>query len=176
MPVRTRLNIPGPGLFFVTTTVVGWTPIFVRPDLAETVLHQFSETSAEFQVAVVAYTLMPSHLHALVGLERMAGLKYYLQAFKSLSSRAIKEMDIARYRNRLQIRGQYALWRRGFDDLMIYSPKQFKRKIEYIHNNPVRAGLVDSPTAYPYSSLRDWLGMGRGIVPVDMSGRWIPTG
>ncbi len=86
------------------------------------------------------------------------------------------EMDITRFRNRLQVQGRFALWRRGFDDLLIYSSRQFKLKIEYIHNNPVKGELVVSPAEYPYSSARDWLGMGRGIVPVDMSGRWIPTG
>jgi putative transposase len=175
MPVRTRLDITGQGLFYVTTTVVGWTPVFARPDLAEIVLHQFAETSREFQAAVVAYTLMPSHLHALVGLERISELKSYMQAFKSLSSRKIKELDIAQFHKRLQVNGRFALWRRGFDDLLIYSPRQFKLKVEYIHNNPVKGGLVVDAVEYPYSSLRDWLGMGRGIVAVDMSDRWIPT-
>jgi putative transposase len=176
MPVRTKLDIPGPGLFFLTTTVVGWTPVFARPDLAETVLHQFAETSREFQAAVIAYALMPSHLHALVGLDRASILKDYMQAFKSLSSRTLKEMDITRFHERLQVNGRFALWRRGFDDLLIYSSKQFKLKTDYIHNNPVKGGLVVDAVEYPYSSLRDWLGTGRGIVPIDMSGRWIPTG
>jgi REP element-mobilizing transposase RayT len=176
MPVRTRLNITGPGLFFVTTTAVGLTPVFTRPDLADAVLRQFAETSHEFQAAIVAYTLMPSHLHTLVGLENASGLKDYMKTFKSLSARAIKEMDITRFRNRLRMEGRFALWRRGFDDLLIYSSKQFKTKVEYIHNNPVKKELVASPTEYPYSSARDWAGMGRGVVPIDTSGRWIPTG
>lgn len=171
MPVRTRLNIPGQGLFFVTTTAVGWTPVFARPDLAKAVLHQFAETSREFQAAIVAYALMPSHLHALVGMECASDLKDYMKAFKSLSARTVKEMDIDRFRRRLRIEGRFALWRRGFDDLLVYSAKQFKMKIEYIHNNPVKGDLVAFPAEYPYSSAGDWMGAGRGIVPIETSGR-----
>lgn len=38
-------------------------------------------------------------------------------------------------------------------------------KIDYIHNNPVRAGLVDYPEDYIYSSARDYAG-GKGLVEV----------
>jgi putative transposase len=40
-------------------------------------------------------------------------------------------------------------------------------KINYIHNNPVRNGLVEYPDHYPYSSARDYIGK-RGLVKVNV--------
>lgn len=176
MVVRKRLDITTPGLFLVTTTVVDWTPVFARPDVAAALLRQFSETSQIYRAAIVAYVLMPSHFHLLVGMENGGQLRAYMQAFKSLSARRIKKMDIGEFHPRLWMEGRYALWRRGFDDLLIYSEKQFKAKLEYIHNNPVKADLVTNPAEYSYSSARDWVGCGSGMIPVTKDIKWIPTG
>lgn len=173
MPVRTRPNLHSPGLFFVTATVVDWTRVFERPDVAVTVLEQFAETSRLCEVSIVGYVLMPSHLHALVALKDGSSLSVYMQAFKSLSSRKIKEMEIGEYREILYRSGRYIFWRRGFDDLLIRSEKQFRMKLAYIHNNPVKAGLVAEAVNYPYSSARDWLGVGRGTIEIDKEFTWL---
>jgi putative transposase len=173
MPVRTHIDINGPGLFFITTTIVDWLSIFLRHDVAVTVLDQFAETSRMRNVSIVGYVLMPSHLHALVGVNPVNLLTAYVQAFKSLSSRRIKEIDIKEYREFLHRSGRYRLWQRGFDDFMISSEKQFKIKLEYIHNNPVKAGLVSDAVDYPYSSALDWLGAGQGLIEIDKEFSWM---
>ncbi|MEW6050788.1 MAG: hypothetical protein AB1644_06970 [Candidatus Zixiibacteriota bacterium] len=43
-----------------------------------------------------------------------------------------------------------------FDDVAIYTDHQFRTKLNYVHNNPVKAGLVTSPELYPFSSARAW--------------------
>jgi hypothetical protein len=43
----------------------------------------------------------------------------------------------------------------GFDDLVMSSKKQFRIKLEYIHNNPAKAGLITAAVGYPYSSSRN---------------------
>ena len=85
MVVRKRLDIDGSGLFFVTTTVVDWLPLFQQAELAKRVLHRFSESASVLRASVVAYVLMPSHFHALVGFEEISALSQYMRSFKSLS-------------------------------------------------------------------------------------------
>ena len=41
----------------------------------------------------------------------------------------------------------------------IFSNKFIKQKVEYIHNNPVRAGIVENPWDYLYSSARNYADM-----------------
>ena len=173
MPVRTRPKLDGPGLFFITTTVVDWLPIFQRHDTAVAALEQFVETSRIRHVSIVGYVLMPSHLHALVGMNPGSLLTTYVQAFKSLSSRRIKMMDIREFEQSLYHSGRYSLWQRGFDDLMISSERQFRIKLKYIHDNPVRGGLISDPVDYPYSSANHWLGEGHGLVEIDKDFSWL---
>ncbi|MBL7208830.1 MAG: transposase [Dehalococcoidia bacterium] len=49
---------------------------------------------------------------------------------------------------------RYRLWQRGFYDFNIYSEEKFLEKLNYVHHNPVRAGLVLSPGGYEWSSYR----------------------
>jgi len=61
----------------------------------------------------------------------------------------------------------------GFDDLVISSEKQFRIKLEYIHNNPVKAGLVTTALDYPHSSARNWVGEGKELVEIDKDFGWL---
>jgi len=172
MVVRKRLNFPGPGLFFVTTSVTNWLPIFQSDNVARLVVEQLAETSRFFQVSVVGYVVMPSHFHGLVGLKDVPQLASYVQAFKSLSSRRGKQVCGSVWETALSCSGRFALWQRGFDDLLIHSQTQLRIKLEYIHNNPVKSGLVDDAVDYCYSSAGDWLGKGGGLVEIDRDFSW----
>ena len=61
----------------------------------------------------------------------------------------------------------------GNHDLIIYSKEQFRVKLNYIHYNPVRGGLVDSPIAWPYTSAGDWLENKPGLLPIDKNFEWL---
>ena len=52
----------------------------------------------------------------------------------------------------------YHLWRRGYHSFCIYNIKMMRQKIDYLHANPVRAGIVDKPWDYRYSSSRNYIG------------------
>jgi hypothetical protein len=58
------------------------------------------------------------------------------------------------------------LWKDRFDDLVIESEETLRVKIEYIHNNPVRAALVSDPEDWRYSSARNYLRDDHSILPV----------
>ena len=60
----------------------------------------------------------------------------------------------------------YQLWQHNNHPEEVYSPKFTLRKIKYIHNNPVEAGLVDRPEDYLFSSAVDYAG---GKCPVIIS-------
>ncbi|GEM_PF-158594 len=173
MVVRKRLNFDGSGLFFVTTTVGSWLPVFRDPALADLVLRRLSESTIAFAASVVAYVLMPSHLHALIGLEETRALSQFMRSLKSLSAKDVKSRLSSEAVDKLTKRGVFALWQPRFDDLLIVSEKQFKTKVDYIHTNPVRAGLAAEPTDYPYSSARDWLLEEPGPVAIVKSFKWM---
>lgn len=47
---------------------------------------------------------------------------------------------------------KFKVWQDRFDDVVLFTRKVLEIKLEYIHQNPVKAGLVDYPTDYLHSS------------------------
>ena len=59
------------------------------------------------------------------------------------------------------------LWMHRFDDEVIRNNKMFWTKLKYIHNNPVKAGLVTKEEEYKYSSARNYINQDHSILFVD---------
>ena len=69
---------------------------------------------------------------------------------------------------RVQItKGQvFKLWMDRFDDVAVLSDRVMQIKVNYIHMNPVAAGLVLSPEDWEFSSARNYLQMGKTFLEV----------
>jgi putative transposase len=156
----------------VTTAVTDWTPVFLNPLYARQAIAQLRETTDHHDVAVVAYVLMPSHLHALLGMAEIGLLSRLVQSFRSLTARRLKPMLAAEHAPAFFRDNRFTLWRPRFDDLVVWSEDQFRIKAEYIHNNPVRAGLVSDPADYPFSSARYWSRGEPGPIEVETNWSW----
>ncbi len=160
-------------MVFVTTTAVNRTPVFDSQSICDTVIIQLEETAKYCEVSLIGYVLMSSHLHALLGLPKIELLSKFMQSFKSLTSRKLKKYEFGKFKDKLWKKDRFRLWRPRFDDVIITSGKQFKIKLEYIHNNPVMAGLVNDPSGWLYSSAGDWLGESKGMLQVDKYFKWV---
>jgi putative transposase len=167
MVIRKRLDIEMPGLAFVTTTVTDWQPIFLNENIANMALNQLSETTRFYNVSIVAYCLMPSHLHAILNMENIRILSNIIGSFKSLSSRKIKHQFPDSITGLLDSKGLFQFWKPRFDDFIIRDMEQLRVKMNYIHENPVRAKLVENATDWKYSSASDWVLSEKGIIEVD---------
>lgn len=51
----------------------------------------------------------------------------------------------------------FKLWMDRFDDVVLYTRELMRVKVNYIHENPVRAGLVERAEDWKYSSARNYL-------------------
>ena len=140
---RKRTLITDPSLFFVTTTVRDWKPIFT-PDRLNALENQLFALFPGYANALMGYILMPSHVHLLVGC-RNGGeqLSKFMKAFKSISARMI-------------FPDSGSIWMNRFDDFVIKTEKQFLIKLNYIHENPVRKGFVQNALMWCWSSARFW--------------------
>jgi putative transposase len=170
MVIRKRLQISGKAIVFVTTTVADWKPLFTEPEMAKLCLNQLQESLRYCEVSLIGYVLMPHHLHLLLGFYDIGLLSRFMQSFKILSSKKIKES--LQGRRRIFPKDNFHLWKPRFDDLIIVSEEQFRIKLDYIHNNPVKAGIVSEITDYPYSSARDWNKGETGMISIDKDFGW----
>ncbi|MBF8296934.1 MAG: hypothetical protein HW389_3479 [Bacteroidetes bacterium] len=105
-----------------------------------------------------------------------------MRDFKKFTSTRIREqlqreerrafLDTLQRNGRLKKQQKFKLWMDRFDDIVIQDDSTLATKVDYIHNNPVKAGLVSSPEQWIYSSAADYLGIRRGPLAVtpDWSG------
>jgi REP element-mobilizing transposase RayT len=89
---------------------------------------------------------MPDHFHALIWPPFPLTISKVLQDFKSVSSRKI---------NRLRKR-RGSLWQHQFWDRFVRHRKEFAERLDYMHYNPVRKGLVDKPEQWRWSSYNNF--------------------
>jgi putative transposase len=172
MGVRTKFKLTGPAIIFITTSTREFTPVFADHRLADIVTNIFIEAIKYFELSLVGFVLMPTHVHALVGFKKAEKLSHFMRSFKILSSKAIKQSVNKALYHKLFNDGRYGLWQPRYDDFVIISEKQFKFKLEYIHNNPVKAGLVANSVDWKYSSAANWLTDSQGILHIDKNHSW----
>ena len=124
---------------------------------------------------VWAYVMMPEHIHLLVWpAKEVYSISTILQATKqSVSRRAVgwlKSNNPAGLKLLATGRADkpYQFWQDGGGyDRNIRNAKALRDIIAYIHNNPVRRGLVVRPEDWPWSSAADWADMKTGPIPID---------
>ena len=88
------------------------------------------------------FAVMPNHVHILMTVPGEMSLEKAMQLIKGgFSFRANKELGF---------RGE--IWQRGFSDVRVNDVLSFEQHREYIENNPVKAGLVNSPEEYLFGS------------------------
>jgi len=104
---------------------------------------------------IFAYCLMPDHLHIILQPTGKYDLSYIMRMIKGNFARKFNLM----YDRRGKV------WQEGFYDTGIRSIGMLLQKIEYIHNNPVRAGIVSHPDQYTCSSYPYYFGTHYSGIP-----------
>ena len=128
----------GPYRYFVTFCTFDRRDLLSDVVIAQSVLSQFRRTSRRNKFTILAYCLMPNHVHLLVeGTTAHSDLRGYIKALKQSSGQ------------RHAARAKQPLWREGYYDRILRPDDDAKKIARYIVQNPVRAGLVRTPADYP---------------------------
>lgn len=106
-------------------------------------------------IIILAYCLMPNHYHLLVYLRAENISNKVMQPFGTSYVKAI---------NRQQKRVG-PLYQGRYKAKNVDNDTYLAHLTRYIHLNPVRAGLVDHPADWPYSSYTDYIGTRSGTLP-----------
>ena len=91
-------------------------------------------------IMLLAYCIMPNHVH-ICAVPRARDLSTFMNSFKSMTARKMKLGPV---------------WERRFWDSRITTMKELREVVEYIHNNPFKAGMLTNAERYPYSSASSW--------------------
>jgi len=163
--MRTRYRIVEPGsCYFATSTIVEWIPLFTRKPYFDIIIESLKFCRKNKGLKIYAYVIMDNHVHLLISGEYLSNI---IKDFKRHTAKELikalkvdgKQWVLSQFKfHKLAYKkdSNYQVWQEGFHPQIIYSDEVLNQKIEYIHNNPVRAGFVEKPEDWLYSSARNY--------------------
>lgn len=130
------------------------------------------EERERYEFRLFGYLVMPEHVHLLMSEPERGNPSKVLQALKQKVSRALRRKP---KRNVAQLAFAFgaeaekarAFWQRRFYDFNVWSAKKVFEKLEYMHENPVKRGLVRHAKDWPWSSWSHYAKRGRGLMEID---------
>jgi|SRR5690349_20434410 len=137
----THRTSPGTS-YFVTTKASQNRALFRVTEIADLVVETMLHYRQNGAYLLHEFVLMPDHLHVLLTPSPSNALEKVMQFIKGGSS-----FRLNRQRGR-----KLDLWHAGFHDWTIRDASDWNSKARYIRSNPVKAGLVERPEDWPYSS------------------------
>ncbi len=170
------------GIHFITFAVVEWVDVFTRKQYRDILVDSIRHCQQEKGLLVHAWCIMSNHVHLVIS-ARNNDTSDILRDFKKFTSkqliRAIAENETESRREWMlpifssagtsnSRNSGFQFWRQDNHPKELFSDKFTEQKLNYIHNNPVDAGIVDKAEEYLYSSARDYYyGKQCGLLEID---------
>ncbi len=169
-------------LYFTTSTVIDWVDIFSRPNYRHIVVESLDYCQQQKGLRIYAWVLMTNHLHMVVDTEGKQTVGDILRDFKKFTNKKIlKVLETDEHESRriwmldrFRFAGandrritNYRFWQEGNHIEEIYTQEFLWQKINYIHQNPVRAEIVTRAEDYLYSSAINYAGE-KGLLNVEV--------
>jgi putative transposase len=168
----------------VTAVTHGRFPLFRSGHACSLFLDALATTRSKEPFKLIGYVVMPDHFHLLANplcldvsliIGRLKGrvassILKWLRAGEQ--SELLAELQLPRALSSGQT---HAVWLQDFSAVDIWSRKFIRQKLNYIHNNPVRAGLCDHPGRWRWSSYHAYFPHESGAVPIEIDQRWLWT-
>ena len=162
-------------LHFLTHTIIDWIDVFTRRELAMIVIESLNYCIENKGLEVYVWCLMPSHLHIIAATNGIKqNLSEVMKDFKKFTSKKIIELipEINESRRDWLLKhfrtsnSTHQVWKEGMHPIELFTKKFTDQKMDYIHNNPVSAGIVYEPHHYVFSSAADYFDNRKGLVNI----------
>ncbi len=134
--------------FFVSVRLLEQRRKLAEPDFA-LLAGSFNRARELHPFCLTAWVFLPDHWHTICSPQHPVTISLVMKSVKQSSTAAINERRGAEGR----------LWQPRFFDRALRTVSEYNEKVEYIHMNPVRAGLVRSPQDWAWSSFDEYAGM-----------------
>ncbi|PIF63313.1 transposase [Flavobacterium sp. 11] len=156
--------------YYITATVVDWIDIFTRQTYRDSIIESLDYCIKNKGMIMYGYVIMSNHIHLIIQSED-GKLSDLIRDFKKFTAKNIldkiqavpesrKEWMLERFKLAAEKHTRnknYQFWQYGNHAEEIYTNKFMWSKLDYIHLNPVRAGLVEKASHYIYSSASNYI-------------------
>lgn len=152
-----------PGLEFFTATCLNWQPLLEQERHKQIVFESLQFLVKTERIWLYGYVVMPNHVHLLWRKQDAWIDKSIQQQFLKFTAQMIKFNLIENSPNELknykstQADRAYHFWERRPYKATMMNRGVFEQKLDYIHHNPVKAGLCTESADYEYSSARYYM-------------------
>lgn len=153
-------------LFYITSVTYGRLQLFKRPSFVIPLYDSLNFYRYKLGFKLIGYVIMPDHIHLLIWPRNEEVVANFMRDFKTFTAkRIIRQAEVEGKEEWLlhfkdagaeTERSENKVWQDSYWEVELFSEKFVRQKINYIHRNPIRAGLVSAPEAYPYSSYRNY--------------------
>ena len=164
---------------FVTATVVDWVDVFTRKSYRDCVIDFLDYCIKNKRMVVYGYVIMSNHIHMIMQCSQ-GQLSDLLRDFKKFTAKNIlekiqsepesrREWMLDRFKLATESHSRnknYQFRKYGNHPEEIYSNKFMWSKLDYIHLNPVQAGIVEKASEYVYSSASNYV-LDVGLIKIE---------
>ena len=165
-----KQNLKSDKAYYITMTVVGWLDVFTRKNHRDILIESLKYCQKEKGLIIYAYVIMSNHIHMIVQTNEPHQIKDTIRDFKKFTSKKIlfqiqnepesrREWMLKIFEDEAEQSKKhktYKFWQVGNHAIEVFTEKFIWDKINYIHENPVRAGLVKQQWDWIYSSASNY--------------------
>ena len=174
--------IDNDGIYFVSFATVSWVDVFTRLIYIEIFIESIRYCQQNKGLNLHAWCLMSNHAHLVISRSGQYSHSDILRDFKKFTSKKLieaiennpsesrKECMMNVFRSAGQNKSNnkdLQFWQQDNHPIELFSPAVTFQKVDYVHNNPVVAGIVSEADHYLHSSARDYSGT-KGVLDVEI--------
>ncbi len=165
---------------FVTFTVIDWIDVFTRNEYKQLIIDSLDYCRKNKGLIIYAWVIMTNHIHLIIAREEQPSFSDIIRDFKTFTSSRIrslieksdKESRKTWMMNRMKWRGSvnsrnidFQFWEQDNHPIILDSSEKALQRLNYLHNNPVKAGFVSDPKHWLWSSAIDYAN-GKGMLEI----------
>ena len=168
--------------YFITITTVGWVDVFTRLNQKYIITDSLKHCQQNKGLEIYAYCIMSSHIHLFCKATNGFILSDVIRDFKKFTSKEIlkaigdhiqesrKEwmLNIFSYIGKgNKSNKNYQFWKQDYHPIELNTNEKLTQRLVYLHENPVRSGLVWETWHYKYSSAIDYNTTEKGFLKIE---------
>ncbi len=158
-------------------------PIFKSEKICGIFADALKTVKEKYPFKLIGYVIMPDHIHLIVN-PVGCNIEFIGKELKGISANKtikwLKESDYILSLEKLRLKNtrkrnhSYCVWQKKVKSVDLWSHKLILQKLNYVHLNPVRAGLCDHPAKWKWSSYNAYLRKTEMEIPImpDKKGYW----
>ncbi len=166
---------------FVTFSVVGWIDVFSREHYKAIMVESLRYCIEQKGLTLYAWVIMTNHVHLIIS-SKNARLEELVRDMKKFTSKQIikaisespeesrKEWMLSMFRftgSGNKNNKEYQFWKQDYHPVELTTNEMLDQRLLYLHENPVRSGLVWEAWHYKYSSAIDYYTKEKGLLKIE---------